>query len=287
MDYIEQAKQEIAAWESEKPGFLNQAADFLLWPAEKAAEALIPDAVQEAVGNAIQACVSGLASQTTKTFDASAIAQKISARGRELGGDSPALCHGLEAADESAREFWTYHIGYAALEGGIAGAAGLAGLAADIPALFAILVRELQEIATCYGVDVTIDREHDYLLHVLRAGFATNVKAKMGFIVTLKEVEQILINVAWKKMAEDLASKQLTKHSLLAGIRQFAKTLGFQLTKRKALQLVPVIGAIVGASLNGTLANDIGKAAYISYRRRWIAEQDGNDGTDGPALVAT
>ena len=275
MEYLEQAKNEIQIWETEKPGFLNQAADFLLWPAEKAAEALIPKSVQEAVGNAIQSCLSAISSQTTRTFDAGAIGQGISARIRELGGDTPTLCHQLQASDERGREFWKWHIGYAAVEGGATGAAGLLGLAADIPALFSILVREMQEIATCYGYDVSTEREREYLLQVLRAGFASNVKVKMEFIVTLKEFEQILVNVAWKKMAEEFAAKQFSKHSILAGLRQFAKSLGFQLTKRKALQMIPVIGAIVGASLNGTLANDIGKAAYMSYRRRWISERGG------------
>ena len=278
MDYVEQAKQEIAKWESEKPGFLNQATNFLLWPAEKAAGALIPDTVLEAVGRAVETCLSGLASLTNLTFNAAAIVEKVSIRTRDLGGN---LCHRLQATDEGAAEIWTYHVGYAIAEGGITGVGGLAGLAADIPALFAILVRELQEIATCYGFDVTVDREREYLLHVLQAGFAANVKVKMGFVVSLKEIEQILINVAWKKMAEDLASKQLTKHSMLAALRQFAKTLGYQLTKRKALQLVPIVGALVGASLNGALANDIGKAAYMSYRRRWIAEHRGEDGSTG------
>ena len=110
---------------------------------------------------------------------------------------------------------------------------------------------------------------------VLQAGSAANVKVKMEFVMELKAVEQILLKVSWKKMAESLAAKQLSRHSLIAGIRQTAKTFGFQLTKRKALQIVPVLGAIVGASLNGALANDVGNAAYMSYRRRWIAEQEG------------
>jgi DNA-binding transcriptional regulator YhcF (GntR family) len=78
--------------------------------------------------------------------------------------------------------------------------------------------------------------------------------------------------VAWKHMAQELANKQLTKGAMLAGMRQLAKSLGIQLTRRKALQMIPLIGAVVGASLNGVLAHDIGKTAYMSYRRRWMQE---------------
>ena len=232
----------------------------------------------EAVARAIEACLTGLAFQMTKTFDRSAIRNSVSAESRKLGGMQPSLSQELQAADENARGFWNKHIAFAAAEGGATGARGFAGLAADIPALFSILLREIQEIGTCYGYDVTTKWEREYVLQVLRAGFASNVKAKVAFIMSLKEFEQILIKVAWKKMAGDLATKQLTKHSLLAALRQFAKTLGIQLTKRKALQMIPIIGALVGASMNGTLANDIGKAAYMSYRRRWIAENASGGG---------
>ena len=47
MDYIENALTEIKAWETETPGVLNQVADFMLRPAEKAAEAIIPAGVSE------------------------------------------------------------------------------------------------------------------------------------------------------------------------------------------------------------------------------------------------
>jgi hypothetical protein len=182
------------------------------------------------------------------------------------------VCDQLQAADERARGSWNWHIGLGIAEGGAAGGFGLPGIAADIPALFGILIREIQEIGTCYGYDMSKPEEWDYILHVLRTGATTNMKEKIAFVVSLKEFEQILIRVTWTHMSESFAAKQISKESLLAAIRQFAKSLGIQITKRKALQMIPVIGALVGASFNGMLTNDIGKAAYMNYRRRWIAD---------------
>ena len=146
------------------------------------------------------------------------------------------------------------------------------GLILDIPAIFSILIREIQGIACSYGYDPNCEAEREYLLHLIRVGTTTNIKEKMAFVISLKELEQILIKVAWKRMTEQLAAKQISKQSLLAALRQFAKSIGIQLTKRKALQMIPVIGALVGGSFNGMLANDIGKTAYMCYRRRWIAD---------------
>lgn len=276
MDYLEQAKGEVRIWEQEKPGFLKKVAGIVMRPAEKAAEALIPAPIHEALGKTIAGCLSALATQTIRTYDKTAIRNGIARKEQELaGGGTATTLHRLEAADERARQAVNRHIAYAAGEGGVTGAAGFAGLAADVPALFAILLRQMQEIATCYGYDAASPAEREYMLYVLRAGFASNVKVKMEFIVSLKQFEHVLLRVAWKKLGEDYAAKHFSKTSVLAAMQQFTKSIGIQLTKRKALQMIPLVGAVVGASLNGTLAHDVGKAAYMSYRRRWIAEREG------------
>ena len=161
---------------------------------------------------------------------------------------------------------------YAAAEGGATGAVGIFGLPADIPALFMISFRQIQQIGTCYGYDTTSEEEQEYVLQILRTGSTGDIKAKVQFLVGLKQIEQILLKVSWKQMNAILAAKEIGKLSSLAALRQFAKSMGIQLTKRKALQIVPVVGALVGVSFNGVFVNDVGRAAYMSYRRRRIAE---------------
>jgi hypothetical protein len=64
MDRFDKALAEVKAWETEKPGFLYQVADFIISPAKKAAEALIPPGVTDAVRKAIEGCLSFLGLQT-------------------------------------------------------------------------------------------------------------------------------------------------------------------------------------------------------------------------------
>ena len=283
MKYIENALVEINTWEKAGPGFLSGVAGFILKPAEKAAGAMIPDGIKEAVGKAVEGGLSFLSTQTAKTLKNDGI--HVSATKKSLGDllatqkgksrrkpSKKSLADQLEAADKEAQEVWNWHISYAVTEGAATGSLGIFGLAADIPALMGILIREIQAIACCYGYDPTQEREREYILRILQAGTATTVVDKAVFVVGLKQFEQILLKVAWRRMTEALAAKQISKQSLLAAIRQFAKTLGIQITKRKALQMIPVIGALVGGCFNGMFANDIGKAAYMNYRRRWIAE---------------
>jgi len=271
-EYLSKAQNEIVVWEKEGPSWLANVGSFILTPAQKVAEALIPQGIQDAVARAIEAFLLGISSFSKSTVNFVKIKDSVNAKVVNPQGHDGALQF-LKVADEEARSCWNYHIGYAAVEGGGLGAGGLLALAADIPALFTIVIRLIQEIGTCYGYDVTKPEEQEYVLHLLRAGSAGDIKAKVESLIALKQIEEILIKVTWKKMAQELAAKRLGQLSLLAALREFAKSLGINLTKRKALQMVPIIGAIVGASFNATYANDIGKAAYMSYRRRYIAEK--------------
>ncbi len=272
-DYIVKAKAEIERWEQEGPGWLAQVGSFILWPAQKAAEMLIPDSVQDVVAKAIEGFLVGISNLSKHIVDAPAITEKVAKR-RLVFGENPELWQHLAASDEEAQSCWNWHLGYAAAEGGATGALGLPGLAADIPALFTVVIRLIQQMGICYGYDPTKPEEQEYVIHILRTGTASDVAAKLEALIFLKQIEQILIKVAWKKMAADLAAKQIGAQSLLAALRQFAKSLGINLTKRKALQMIPIIGAVVGASFNATFANDIGHAAYFCYRRRWIADHE-------------
>jgi len=266
--YWEEAKEEIQKWESSGPGFLAQVGDAILWPVQKAAEMLIPKAVQEMVGKALIGFLEGLSKASAWTVSADAVRRRVAARRK-------ACHHGLKASDEAAKHYWAWNVSYAIAEGGVTGVTGLPGLVADIPALFTICLRCIQQIAHCYGYDTSEDLEREYVMHILRTGSTGDIKAKMEFLIGLKQVEQVLLKVTWKKMNEALARKEISRLSLLAAIRQFAKTLGIQITKRKALQMVPAVGGLVGASFNGTFVNDVGRAAYMSYRRRFIDEHKG------------
>lgn len=269
--YLLAAKDEIIKWESQGPGFLSQIADFILWPAQKAAEALIPAGVYDAVGKAIQGFLIGLSEVSVFTVSSGDLAMEHSRRQQRKSK----IGQKLEAADLHAKERWNWNLGYAAAEGAATGAVGLPGLAADIPLLFTVAIRAIQEIGFCYGYDVTKPEERDYVLHILQTGASSDIKAKMQFVVLLKQMEQILLKVTWKKMSADLAAREISRLSLMAAIREFAKSLGIQLTKRKALQSVPVIGALVGGSFNCVFVNDISRAAYMSYRRRFVEEMEG------------
>ena len=70
----------------------------------------------------------------------------------------------MQWLNQAAQHYWNWNLSYAAVEGGATGAAGIFGLAADIPALFTIVIRLIQQISVCYGYDPTKPEERDYIL---------------------------------------------------------------------------------------------------------------------------
>jgi hypothetical protein len=266
--YLQRAKQEIQVWETGKPGYIAQVGDFILSPAMNTAAKLVPESIQNAVTEAVEKTLRLMSEVGKLTVNSGTIVKdrkiQLEAKGESTWEKQ------LEFSDHLSRDYWNWHIGYAAVEGGGTGALGLLGLAADIPMILSIVIREIRTIGASYGYDTNSPEETDYILRILSVGSAGDIKVKIEFLLGLKEIEQILLKVAWKQMAQGVG----TKGSILAVLREFAKTLGIQLTKRKALQMVPIVGALIGSSFNAVYANDIGRAAYMCYRRRFILEHE-------------
>ena len=272
IEYLETARREIERWESRGPGFVLSLSDFVLRPAENAARAVVPARIQKAATTAIQEFLSGLGSAAHLISNEAKIYHKVETAYQD-GGDV------LKASHTVAKHLWICNLAYGIGVGGGTGLMGLAGLAADIPSLITVSLRLIQQIGICHGYDVRADEEQEYVMHVLRIGSTASRQAKMESLLVLKPVEQVLLKVSWRKMSETIARREIRYLSLRAAMQEFARTLGIQLTRRKALQLAPVVGALIGASCNAQFVNDVGRAAYMLYRRRRIAQLEGPSST--------
>ena len=117
-EYLKRAKQEITKWEQEGPSWLSQVGDFILWPAQKAAEALIPAGFQETVGKAIQGFLEGLGTVSDFTVNRDEIFATVS----RYSDNCTDLSRRLKASDKKACECWTWNVGFGIAEGAGTGA---------------------------------------------------------------------------------------------------------------------------------------------------------------------
>ncbi|WP_443939792.1 EcsC family protein [Pedobacter sp. MW01-1-1] len=142
-----------------------------------------------------------------------------------------------------------------AAEGGITGAGGFLMSMADFPLLLGIKIKMLFDIAALYGYEVKDYRERLYILHIFQLAFSSKEESKNVFL----KMEN------WDELA----------HLLPANIDEF-DWLTFQQQYRdyidlaKLAQLIPFIGAAVGAVANYKLLEKLGRTAMMSYRMRYF-----------------
>ena len=147
----------------------------------------------------------------------------------------------------------------ATAEGAIAGAGGILLSLADFPLWLTVKFKMLFEIAAVYGYDVNDYKERLYILHIFQLTFSS----QKGRQKTYALME------GWDTYAIALPA---TMHEF--DWRKFQQEYRAYIDLAKLLQLVPGIGAAVGAYVNHRLTEKLGKNAMQAYRMRVLKASD-------------
>lgn len=180
----------------------------------------------------------------------------------------------LELSDKLADQVRKWAIGVAVLEGAATGATGLKGMAVDIPALITIGLHVIHKIGACYGWTCQSEDDKMLVMSILSVAGSNTMKEKNAALLTLRQINTIIIKTTWKKMAENAAKNKLSKEAAIITVKKISKDLGEKLTKRKMKQALPIIGAGVGAAMNVAFINDIAWAARRTFQERWLIENN-------------
>ncbi|MBC2722327.1 MAG: EcsC family protein [Desulfosporosinus sp.] len=163
---------------------------------------------------------------------------------------------GLQERDQKAQRLLSKYRKIAAAEGAGTGAGGFTLAVADFPALIVIKMRFLFELAHNYGFSTEDYRERLFLLYVFQLAFSSQEKRP--------ELYKIILN--WDKTIKSWPEEK-------EGIKQvnweqFQREYRDAIDFRKTLQLIPGLGAIVGAWANYGLVDDLGMVGINCYRLR-------------------
>ncbi len=159
----------------------------------------------------------------------------------------------FEMRESLVREKIRNYRSTATIEGGVTGAAGfLAGLT-DFPILLTIKIKLLFEISRLYGYDVNDYRERVYILYVFQLAFSSHEYRRKIYLEM----------VNWEEKA-----KSLPEDLNLYDWRHLQQEYRDYIDLAKMAQLIPVIGAPVGAIANYQLIKKLGFTAMNAYRMR-------------------
>lgn len=162
----------------------------------------------------------------------------------------------LEEREKAILKRLDYYRTTAAAEGGITGMGGVISAMADFPALLAIKLKFLHDLAELYGHDTTRLGERIFLLKVFQLAFSNPERRTETY-------EHIAA----------LATGQLEQPHPDAGFEwyHFQQDYRDYLDVAKLLQMIPVVGAAVGVVVNYRLLNQLCETAMMCYRMRWLA----------------
>jgi DNA-binding transcriptional regulator YhcF (GntR family) len=251
---------EIRKWKAEEPSVVSQSFGVILSPITWLINKIVPVAAIQGVIN----FSSSAAEWLTDTKDIL----------RDSGANTidELKKHDLEKLDILANDVHNWAIGIAMAEGGATGIAGLPGMAVDIPSIIVLALRTIHKIGVCYGFETKTKNDKDFVLGILAASGANDMGEKIAALSTLRSIEVTIAKQTWKKIGEKAAQNQMGREAGILSIKSLAKQLGINLTKRKALQAIPFIGAIVGASVNGWYIKEVAWAARRAFQERLLIE---------------
>lgn len=250
----------IRLWEREEPGVVSKAVGAVTAPLAWLAQKAIPES----------ALMGALDFSST-------VAKHLSDHGdllRDAKVATLAELHGLELErlDALADEVHNWAVGVAAAEGTVTGATGLLGMAADIPVVITLALRTIHKIGLCYGYSSDTEVSQQFVYAVLSASGANSVKEKVVSLALLRSLQVVLMRQTWQAMSEKAVASQLSKEAGVIALRSLAKQLGVNLTKRKALAVIPAIGAVIGGAANGWWLKEVGWAARRNFQERWLTD---------------
>lgn len=145
-----------------------------------------------------------------------------------------------------------------ATEGGITGAGGFLMSMADFPILIAIKLKLLFEIASLYGFDCKDYRERLYILHIFQLAFSSKKGAQTVFEQMQNWDENLIV---------------LPESADQFDWQTFQQEYRDYIDLAKLAQLLPVVGAAVGAVANYQLIKKLGKTAIMCYRLRLLESE--------------
>ncbi|MDC0683126.1 EcsC family protein [Sorangium atrum] len=268
--YEQNAHREIDLFKNPPRSWLGDAWETVNKPIQWVGDVAFDNPVGTAVTKAVAGIVSTLNDGASWSVRADAIYEEFRANGH-AGVQRASDLHHLDMGDVDKT------VGYLAAkykvmaggEGAAAGMLGFPGIAIDIPALVSLALRAVNEYATYYGFDVALEHERAFAMSILGAASSPTVATKQ---VAMAELTKLSVLIAQRKTWAEL--QRLISVQV---IKKIAQALGIRLTKAKLAQIVPLVGAGVGAGFNAWYVANVTVTAYHLYRERFLIEKYGPD----------
>jgi len=173
--------------------------------------------------------------------------------GVDLTTAQPLIGADLAERDRRATEAIDGYRKTAAVEGGVAGAGGFWLALADFPALLVIKIKLLFDLSAIYGHEGDRFEERLYVLALFQLAFS-GADHRAAVFHGLEDWDH-------REHPADFAHFDW---------RAFQREYRDYIDLAKMAQMIPVVGAPIGAFVNWRLLERLGRTAMNGYRMRWL-----------------
>lgn len=278
---------EIAAWKAQGPSFLNKATDIVSKPISWVTDKLIPNDVKGGVGGVTEKIAEKLQdfSEWSVSQDDVLVATKeFEIEAETVEALKKASIHDL---DHVAEKFRDENTRIATLSGIATGSTSLvgmgwAGLLIDLPTLFVYSMRSIYQISLCYGFDLSEQDttqkrafETEYMMRIFKIATSSDKIQKQRALAELKDFEAGRDEEVYSEVGGDFTTKQISKNASSFISQRIIREIVEQTISKKAAALVPGIGVIFSGGFNYVYLRDVGEAAYMLYRERFLLDKKG------------
>lgn len=268
--YELKVRTEIEEWKLEESRLFSKMFNVITSPISWVVDNVIPNSVTNTVSKAIMGALDLLKDGAYWTYSDNQIINEAKFMGLGVESITDLSEQNIEKLDILAQKQFMSNKVAAAIEGAGLGMGGFALIAADIPALFTLSFRSIQQIGSCYGFNMQDPKMSMIIMNCLSIGSTTSAAAKSAALADMTiTVEALLKDWTYKKIAETTQTgvfintlKNLTKH--------FPKKIAENITKRKLAQLIPIIGAAVGGGFNYWFVGNATATSYMVFRELYL-----------------
>jgi hypothetical protein len=165
--------------------------------------------------------------------------------------------------------------------GALGGAAGLAGLAVELPLSTTLMLRGIADQARAQGEDLSLVSTRLECLSVFAYGSAarSDDAAETAYFAARAALGRAVAQAAEYVAAREAAGATAERGApaLVGLLARVAQRFGVAVTDKAAAQLVPILGAAGGAAVNALFADHYQSTARAHFTVRRLVRAYGED----------
>lgn len=265
-DYERQARRDIDRWERGESLF-QQVFSIAMRPVDWVFNQVVPEALLDAITDAFSQVLARLNDASTWTFDEKDVLKDAHGEGFDVEAVSGLRDQSLEDLDAFVRRYTSQNAVLAALSGGGAGLGGPLLIAADIPVLFTVNFRLIQQVFASYGFPLRGPAYAPLMVSIFSVAASGSREAKSD---ALRELSVAAAAFAFDSGYRGRSSSGTLREQMGHVPREISKSLA----SRKLGQMIPVAGAAVGAGVNYWFTSQTAGTAAMLARALFLERKE-------------